>query len=70
MKHLLAFLLITSVFVSCTDKKQKEEAKEVEVEVVEEAVIETATDSLTIETTTESETVELSKTVFPETVEQ
>ena len=41
MKHLLAFLLITSVFVSCTDKKEKEEVNEVEVEVVIETGKET-----------------------------
>ena len=49
MKQLFAFLLITSVFVSCTDKKKEKEetAPAIEVEtVVEDSVV---TDTLSVE---------------------
>jgi len=65
MNRLFAFLLITSVFVSCTDKKkEKEETTTSEVEtVVEDSVV---TDSVSIEEVSVEATEGLSPVAAPE----
>ena len=71
MKKLLAFFLITSVFVSCTDKKKKEETPAVETETVIESTESVETTTEVVEETTETtESTEATEVVAEEVVEE